>query len=175
MTVTDVLSDVDPRRDRAAAAPLGSSHQYRIRPWTSSAASALTWTESPVARLEKHIPPPLPVGPQPRRRSSATRRGSRRRSAYAQDDPRERPRPQRRRSGDYSAVTTSAVVLEWGWRTSERELDPTTQEFRVYAQSRVPTVVPGVITSVALRAPASGCWASRPTGISSPTSAPASG
>ena len=150
MSVSDVLSDVattdDPPR---SAAPLGSSHQYRILTMDVVGRVSATWTESPVVRLEKHIPPPLPVGPQPEPqlvgnppRLSAPL-GVRSRTILASDP-------------DLSAADSallgshqSAVVLEWGWRSSERELDPTTQEFRVYAQSRVPTVVPGVITSVA--------------------------
>ncbi|HTP23819.1 MAG TPA: hypothetical protein VMJ65_29730 [Solirubrobacteraceae bacterium] len=149
MSVTDVLSDVatsgDPPR---AAAPLGSSHQYRIQTMDVVGRVSATWTESSVVRLEKRIPPPLPVGPQPEPelvgnppRLSAPL-GVRSRTILASDP-------------DLSAADSallgthqSAVVLEWGWRPSERELDPTTQEFRVYAQSRVPTVVPGLITSV---------------------------
>ena len=149
MSVSDVLSDVattdDPPR---AAAPLGSSHQYRIQTMDVVGRVSATWTELPVVRLEKHIPPPLPVGPQPEPelvghppRLSAPL-GVRSRTILASDP-------------DLSAADSallgshqSAVVLEWGWRPSERELDPTTQEFRVYAQSRVPTVVPGVITSI---------------------------
>jgi hypothetical protein len=156
MAVTDLLSDVattdDPPR---AAAPLGSSHQYRIQAMDVVGRVSDTWTESAVVRLEKHIPPPLPVGPQPEPeltgdppRLSAPL-GARARTILA-SDPDISP-------ADATLLGThqSAVVLEWGWRPSERDLDPTTQEFRVYAQSRAPTVAPGVITSVS---PGVGQW-----------------
>ena len=149
MSVTDVLSPVatddDPPR---AAAPLGSSHQYRIQAMDVVGRVSATWTESAVVRLEKHIPPPLPVGPQPEPELIGTPPrlsaplGVRARTILASDPDLS--------AADFGLLAghQSAVVLEWGWRDSERELDPTTLEFRVYAQSRVPTVVPGVITSV---------------------------
>ena len=149
MSVTDVLSPLatedDPKR---AAAPLGSSHQYRIQSMDVVGRLSATWTESAVVRLEKHIPPPLPVGPQPEPELIGTPPrlsaplGVRAQTILASDP---------ELSAADSALLAghqSAVLLEWGWRESERELDPTTVEFRVYAQSRVPTVVPGVITSV---------------------------
>ena len=124
------------------------------RPWTSSAGRD-TWTQSAVVRLEKHITPPLPVGPQPEPdlvgtppRLSAPL-GVRARTVLASDPD--------LTTADAEMLGThqSAVVLEWGWRPSERELDPTTREFRVYAQKRVPTVVHGAITSIRS---AAGVW-----------------
>lgn len=148
MSVTDVLSPdatTDPPR---AAAPLGSSHQYRIRAMDVVGRVSGAWTESAVVRLEKHIPPPLPVGPQPEPvfvgtppRPSAPM-GVQVRTLLASDP------------GLSSADTQllaghqSAVVLSWGWRPAERELDPATVEFRVYVQPDIPTTIPGTITSV---------------------------
>jgi len=149
MSLPDVLSETgttdDPPR---AAAPLGSLHQYQIQTMDVVGRVSATWTQSPVVRLEKHIPPPLPVGPQPEPglvgsppRLSAPL-GVRTRTVLASDP--------YLSAADAALLGAhqSAVVLEWGWRPSEREIDPTTQEFRIYAQSRVPTVVPGAITAV---------------------------
>jgi hypothetical protein len=156
MSVTDVLSAAatndDPPR---AAAPLGSSHQYRIRSMDVVGRVGGAWTESAVARLEKHIPPPLPVGPQPEPQLIGTPPrlaaplGVRARTIQATDPS--------LTAADAALLGThqSAVLLEWGWRPSERELDPTTGEFRVYAQHNVPTVVSGVVTTVA---PGTGQW-----------------
>lgn len=46
----------------------------------------------------------------------------------------------------------NAILLEWGWRQHERDLDPTTTEFRIYS-SRPPDVVSGTITAVSSAPP----------------------
>ena len=43
-------------------------------------------------------------------------------------------------------------MLEWGWRQAERDIDPTTAEFRVYS-TVPPDVVEGTITAVASAPP----------------------
>jgi len=149
MSVTDVLSPEattdDPPR---AAAPLGSSHQYRISAIDVVGRVSGTWTESAVVRLEKHIPPPLPAGPQPEPALVGTPprpsgpMGVAARTILA-TDPTLSPADAALLAGHHSAV-----VLSWGWRPAERELDPTTTEFRVYLQPDIPTTIPGTVTSV---------------------------
>jgi hypothetical protein len=46
----------------------------------------------------------------------------------------------------------NAIVLEWGWRTQERDMDPSTTEFRVY-MTRPPDIVHGTILSVTSATP----------------------
>jgi hypothetical protein len=154
MTVTDVLSATDPDSGQAQPpAPLGALYQYRIRAVDLVGRTGTTWTLSAPARLEKHVPPPMPVGPQPppppvEGRSTGPA-GVRARVILASDPALS--------NADRAILAGhgSTVVLEWGWRDAERELDPLTREFRVYLQQRPPTEVPGVITSVAS---APGSW-----------------
>ena len=148
----DVFSVADTGTGTPRPVPaLGSYHQYRIRAVDTVGRPSDTWTLSNVVRLEKHVPPPLPVGPQPPpdvttgANGLLTLRGS--------------PGPNARvivaQDADLSASDRSllgthanAIVLQWGWRASERDLDPTTREFRVYQWIRPPTTVPGTITAV---------------------------
>jgi hypothetical protein len=154
MTVTDVPGAVDPATGQAVPpAPLGSLHQYRIRAVDIVGRTSTTWTLAAPARLEKHVPPPMPVGhqppPPPVDGRSTGPAGVRARIVLASDPALS--------DADRAVLAGhgSAVVLEWGWRDSERELDPLTREFRVYLQQRPPTEIPGVITSVAS---APGSW-----------------
>ena len=149
LAVTDVLSETattdDPPR---APAPLGSYHQYRIVAMDVVGRVSGVWTESNIPRLEKRIPPPPPTGPQPAPtmvgnppRLSAPP-GVRARSLLASDPD---------LSADDATLLAghgSAIAVDWGWRQVERDQDPSTVEFRVYVQTRVPTQVPGVITGV---------------------------
>ena len=148
MSVTDLLTPEattdDPPR---AAAPLGSSHQYRILAMDVVGRVSGTWTESAVVRLEKHIPPPLPAGPQPEPALVGTPprpsgpMGVQARTILA-TDPTLSPADAALLAGHQCAV-----VLSWGWRPAERELDPSTTEFRIYLQPDIPTTVPGTVTS----------------------------
>ena len=154
LSVTDVFGVRDPDGGETRPdAPLGSHHQYRIRAVDVVGRVSGGWTDSNEARLEKRLPPPLPVGPQPPPLPDDGRLtgpvGVRGRALLASD-----PRlsaADRALLGDRD----SAVVLEWGWRTTERELDPLTAEFRVYLQTLPPTQVPGTIANVASGA---GSW-----------------
>ena len=49
-------------------------------------------------------------------------------------------------------VHQNVVLLEWGWRQAERDLDPTTAEFRVYL-SPLPDVVNAIVTAVTKTVP----------------------
>ena len=147
LSVTDVFGVRDPEIGEARPpAPLGSLHGYRIRAVDIVGRTSAAWTESNDARLEKHVPPPLPVGPQPAPVPGDGRLtgpvGVRARAILASDPDLTAP------DRDLLAGHAAAVVIEWGWRELERELDPATAEFRVYLQERPPIDVPGTITSV---------------------------
>jgi hypothetical protein len=148
MSATDVFGVVDPETGEARPdPPLGSLHEYRIRAVDIVGRTSDRWTPAPRARLEKHLPPPLPVGPQPApvptgdppRLNGPT--GVRARPILASDPGLS--------AADEALLAghASAIVLDWGWRDAERALDPTTQEFRVYLLDQVPTEVPCAIGS----------------------------
>lgn len=148
MTITDVFGVLDPDTgETRPPAPLGSLHQYRIRAVDLVGRVSDGWTISPPARLEKHVPPPMPVGPQPPPvpiEGQVTGPIGVRGRAILASDP-DLTDADRAVLADHG----SAVVLEWGWRDAERELDPLTSEFRVYLQERPPTEVPGAIVAIA--------------------------
>jgi hypothetical protein len=147
--LSDVFGENDPATGRVLRPeqPLGSYHQYEIQSMDAVGRVSATMTLSNIARLEKHVPPPLPVGPQP----EAPLDGSGNLTAP--------PGPRARAiiagapglTADDVALLgahQNAILLEWGWRLAERDLDPTTAEFRVY--SALPQdVVEGTITAVA--------------------------
>ena len=148
MSVSDVFGVLDPDTGQLRPpAPLGSLHQYRIRAVDLVGRVSDSWTVSPPARLEKHVPPPMPVGPQPPPLPTeglvTGPIGVRARAILASDPSLS--------ASDRALLDghDSAVVLDWGWRDAERELDPLTHEFRVYLQQRPPTEVPGTITAIA--------------------------
>ena len=64
--LSDVFGEEDPATGIVRPAqPLGSYHQYQIRSVDAVGRISAIPTPSNIARLEKHVPPPLPVGPQP--------------------------------------------------------------------------------------------------------------
>lgn len=155
------LSDVFGEKDPATgvvrpAQPPGSYHQYHIRAMDAVGRISSTWTESNQARLEKHIPPPLPVDPQ-------TGAGPSPPPLNAQGHLSLPPGPTARAivkgakgltPADVALLGAhqNAIVLKWGWRQQERDLDPYAKEFRVYAGAP-PDIVSGTVTSVASVAP----------------------
>jgi hypothetical protein len=146
----DIFTVPDPVTGKTRPQPaLGSYHQYRIRAVDTVGRISDTWTDSNIARLEKHVPPPLPVGPQPAPEATTTADGT--------IILRGSPGPAARvLAGDSLSAADAAllgahqnaIVLQWGWRPSERDLDPTTKEFRVYQWRLPPDLVPGTITAV---------------------------
>jgi hypothetical protein len=131
----DVLIDAN-----GQGSPPGSLHQYRV-----SAVDVVGRRSPPalgsVVRLEKRLPPPMPVGPvlandtpaPPPPGVQVVPAGVRTRVVLA-DDPDLSPadRAQLRYS-------RNAVVLEWGWRKSvEQRNDPFASEFRLYLQTDPP-------------------------------------
>jgi hypothetical protein len=129
----------------------GTSHQYRIRAMDTVGRTSSGWTESNIIRLEKHIPPPLPTGPQPEPPLITQPDGSARLSGV----PGAKARALVAGDASLSAADLAilgahknAIVLDWGWRDSERQLDSLTREFRVYYWLNPPDIVPGNITSI---------------------------
>ena len=119
--------------------PPGSLHQYRVFSVDAVGRRSTTAATGSVVRLEKWLPPPLPVAPD---------------AAAPDDDNPDRPRGVRAKVLQATAVaeltaadraelgaSRSAVVLEWGWTDDEHRRDPWTTEFRVYWQASPPDVV----------------------------------
>ncbi|MGA7190493.1 MAG: hypothetical protein WBY66_18515, partial [Candidatus Acidiferrales bacterium] len=64
--LSDVFGQTDPSTgEERPAQPLGSWHQYQIRSMDAVGRVGTLATLSNIERLETHLPPPLPVGPQP--------------------------------------------------------------------------------------------------------------
>jgi hypothetical protein len=155
--LSDVFGENDPATGHLLrpAQPLGSYHQYEIQSVDAVGRVGATATLSNIARLEKHVPPPLPVGPQPEPPLDNGR-------FTAQPGPRARAIVAGAPGLTPDDITllgghNNAILLEWGWRQAERDLDPTTEEFRVYATTPA-DIVEGVITAVASAAPGWRIW-----------------
>jgi hypothetical protein len=155
------LSDVFGVKDPATGAvrpaePPGSYHQYQIRAVDAVGRVSAGWTLSNEIRLEKHIPPPLPVDPQTGTTPSPSPIDAHNHFSHP-------PGPTARvivkgapglTAADIALLGAhqNAILLQWGWRQQERDLDPYATEFRVYTQPP-PDVVSGNITAVASVAP----------------------
>ena len=136
MSFDDVLVDA-----KHQGPPPGSTHQYRISAVDPIGRLSPTTTAGPVVRLEKHRPPPQPVGP-------ATPP-----AAGAIDTPGVRSRVLQASDPDLAAddrtllgPSQNAVVVDWGWTDQERDADPHATEFRVYWQPLPPDLITGETT-----------------------------
>jgi hypothetical protein len=150
--LSDIFGENDPTTGLVRPAqPFGSYHQYQIRAMDAVGRVSGTATLSNVVRLEKHVPPPPPAGPQPPPALDAQGHVSAppgpRARAIVRDAPGLTPA-----DAALLGAHQNAIVLEWGWRQQERELDPSTAEFRVYSSSP-PDVVHAVVTGVVSAAP----------------------
>ena len=152
--LSDVFGEKDPTTGAVRPAqPLGSYHQYQIRSVDAVGRAGGTTTLSNVARLEKHVPPPVPVAPQPSHGADPPPppvdvNGM----LTTVPGPRARVIVKGAKGLTPSDVTTlgahqNAIVLEWGWRQQERDLDPTAAEFRVYVTAP-PDAVRANVTAV---------------------------
>ena len=152
LSYSDVFGEKDPTTGVVRQAQkLGTYHQYRIRAVDAAGRISGTETLSNVARLEKHTPPPLPAGPQPAPGLDANGHlagptGPRARAIVA-GAPGLTP-------ADVALLGAhqNAVLLEWGWRQAERDLDPLAAEFRVYL-TRPADVVHATVGAVTSAAP----------------------
>jgi hypothetical protein len=100
--------------DAAGVPEPGALVQYRVRAIDAVGRPSPDWTESAPVRLEKHVPPPLPVEVQAR----VLVRGA---SDLTADEE------------TLLGGSDNAVVLRWGWHAEQRAQDPLAREFRVYA------------------------------------------
>ncbi|HKV09198.1 MAG TPA: hypothetical protein VJ725_13730, partial [Thermoanaerobaculia bacterium] len=122
----------------------GLFHRYRIRAVDTVGRPSLGWLESDSVRLEKRVPPPEPVGPDPDPGA----------------DPLPSPQGVQARvlvpgapdltPAEVTLLGTSqnVIVLRWGWHEEQRAQDPYTAEFRVYARRGDLDSVTGRITQV---------------------------
>jgi hypothetical protein len=120
----------------------GTYHQYRVFAIDAIGRPSLTATETNVLRLEKHVPPPVPVGPAPSPVTGLPRptgveartlvRGEKGLSAADQV---------------LLGGSQNAIVLRWGWHEPQRGADPFTSEFRIYFVGPL-DAVGGTITNV---------------------------
>lgn len=153
--LSDIFGERDPTTNTVRPEqPLGTYHQYQIRAMDAVGRVSPTWTLSNIVRLEKHIPPPLPVGPQPPDAGTAPVPPpvGTHNHLIAPPGPKARAIVAGAKgltTDDLTLLGThqNAILLEWGWRQHERDLDPTTTEFRIYT-SRPPDVINGRITAV---------------------------
>lgn len=115
---------------RDAMPRAGSFHQYRVWSVDSIGRRSETARESGAVRLEKHVPPPVPVGPVRAR-------------VLVRDSP-------ELNDADLAVLGDShnAIVLEWGWLAEQRKQDPYASEFRIYASDGPLDRVPGQVVGV---------------------------
>ena len=108
----------------------GSRHRYRVRAVDPIGRPSPAWRETDPVRLEKHVPPPVPVGVETR--------------VLVRDAP--------DLTAEEEALLGSsrtAVLLRWRWDADQRDQDPLATEFRVYVAPPL-DVVPGTVTGVSL-------------------------
>lgn len=138
----DPPSDLDTRRPLP---PLGTSHQYRIRAVDFIGRVSINWKESGMVELRKLIPPPLPVGPfigSDNEPDYAKPNGVHAR-VLIKDAPDLTPQEVALLGND-----SSVVLLKWGWRQAQRDLDPYATEFRVYHRVDSPDNIQGQLNTV---------------------------
>jgi hypothetical protein len=128
--------------------PLGTSHQYRIKAVDVIGRVSNNWKESGVVDLRKLIPPPLPVGPY--ESSDGEQDYAKPNGVHARvlvKDALDLTPQEAALLGNDSSV----VLLRWGWRQAQRDLDPYATEFRVYQRSDSPDSIQGqlkVVTTI---------------------------
>jgi hypothetical protein len=129
---------------RPVPAP-GTFHQYRVRAVDLAGRPSLGWTETNILRLEKRVPPPVPVGPDPPPDGpfeEPTIMGVQAR-VLIKDAPDLTPAEEALLGGD-----DNVILLRWGWRDQQREQDPFAREFRVYVSDLLLDQVSGQLTGV---------------------------
>lgn len=138
MSFADVLVDA-----KHQGPPPGSTHQYRISAVDPIGRLSPIATAGPVVRLEKHRPPPQPVGPATPPAAGAIGTPGVRSRVLQSSDPDLAP--------DDRALlgpSQNAIVVEWGWTEQERDADPHAREFRVYWQPLPPDLITGETTGM---------------------------
>jgi hypothetical protein len=124
--------------------PPGSLHQYRILSLDAVGRRSSVPTEGSVVRLEKHLAPPPPPGPDETPPAGVLRPSGVRARVLQASDP-------DLADADFVLLggSTNAVVLEWGWTAEERARDSFATEFRIYWHDQPPDVVRGTLVDPA--------------------------
>lgn len=136
-----------PEGDNVVIRPVpspGTYHQYRITTIDTIGRSSLGATETNVLRLEKRVPPPLPVGPEDNAQNTTilpVPTGVQAR-VLVRDAP-------DLTSDDLVTIGTDSnvIILRWGWHSQQRDQDPLAREFRLYIADRPLDSVSGMLTS----------------------------
>lgn len=127
MRYRDVFLTATP--EQRAALPPGTMLAYRVRAVDVVGRPSLTWTQTALVRLEKHVAPPVPAAPEEVPADALTTpapTGVRARAIVAGDPA--------LTAADRALLGTSdnVVVLSWGWHEQQRQQDPFAQQFRIY-------------------------------------------
>jgi hypothetical protein len=120
------VDDTPPRRP---VPPTGTLHRYRVRA-VDAIGRPSAWRESAALRLEKHNPPPLPAGPDPRPARELERAAPSGPQVRVLDRDATDLTPDER---VLLGAHANAILLTWGWHAEQRAQDPMAKEFRVYA------------------------------------------
>lgn len=122
----------------------GTYHRYRVRAVDAVGRPSPTWTETNLLRLEKRIPPPVPVGPDPTAADtlSLPRPSGVQAKVIVRDAPGLTPEDLALLGAD-----ANVILLQWGWHAGQRDQDSFAREFRVYATSGPLDGIPGTLTS----------------------------
>lgn len=135
---------------RRPVPPPGSNHQYRVRAVDPVGRPSLSWRTTNLLRLEKHLPPPVPVGPEetPADTLSLPAPTGVQARVLVRDAP-------DLTSGDQALLGTddNLIILRWGWHQQQRDQDPFATEFRVYVADQPLDAVPGTLTAVTVLTP----------------------
>jgi hypothetical protein len=121
----------------------GTMLRYQIASIDTVGRLSATFTQSDPARLEKHEPPPVPSGADPRSADllpSAAPTGVTAKVLVSGGD----------LSPEEQALLGSsdnAILLEWGWHSNEREIDPFATHFRIYTSPPLNTVACEILTA----------------------------
>jgi hypothetical protein len=123
----------------------GTYHRYRVRAVDPVGRPSLTWTETNLLRLEKRVPPPVPVGPDqtPGDLLTLPKPSGVQAKVIVRNAP-------GLTADDVALLGTDAnvIVLRWGWHAEQRVQDPFATEFRIYATVKPLDVVSGVVAAI---------------------------
>ena len=133
MSVDDVLTDPE-----GAVEPPGSLHQYRIFSVDALGRRSITPRIGSIVRLEKHVPPPLPVAPTTSLPDDVAVPAGVRARLIQVSDPNINDA-----DADILGNSENVIILEWAWRAEERKSDPYATEFRLYWHSVPPDRIEG--------------------------------
>ena len=128
----------------------GTFHQYRVATIDAIGRMSLNssgekYTETNILRLEKRIPPPLPVGPD----EISADQLSLPAPTGVQARVLVRNAPDLTEE-DLVALGTddNAIILRWGWHPKQREQDASAREFRIYVANKPLDSITGTLTNV---------------------------